>query len=189
VLSKVEVKAAIEALLFMATDPLPIKVIKEVLDIGVKDIKDALELLEAEYTRGDKGIELVQVSNGYQLQTKAEFLPFIKELHKPEMNNTLSQAALETLAIIAYKQPATRAEVEDIRGVNVEKALKTLQKRGLIEEQGRKDTIGNPILYGTTAEFLQYMGLNSLDELPPAQEFTELYDEEIEKAIDNIEDN
>ncbi|TDX45204.1 SMC-Scp complex subunit ScpB [Orenia marismortui] len=182
-LSEVEIKAAIEALLFMATDPLKMKEIKKVLEVDKRKIKQAIDLIRQEYSRNDKGIELIQINKGYQLQTKANYQSFVKELHKPEMNNKLSQAALETLAIIAYKQPVTRAEIEDIRGVNVEKALKTIQKRGLIAEVGRKDTIGNPIIYGTTVDFLQYMGLESLDELPPAQEFTELNEDEIPEEL------
>lgn len=173
-LSSLEAKAAIEALLFMATEPLQLKEIKKVLDLDAKEIKKYLKEIKDEYEDESKGIELIYISNGYQFQTKAKYESFIKDLHRPEMNNTLTQAALETLAIIAYKQPVTKPEIEDIRGVNVEKALKTLQKRGLVKEKGRKETIGNPILYGTTAEFLQYMGLENLEELPPPKEFAVL---------------
>ncbi|WP_027340000.1 SMC-Scp complex subunit ScpB [Halonatronum saccharophilum] len=178
-----EIRGAVEALLFMGTDPLKLKDIVDVLGITKEEVKDSLDKIKKEYQGADKGIELVTVNKGYQLQTKEQYQPFIKELHKPEMNNSLSQAALETLTIVAYKQPITRAEVEAIRGVNVEKALKTLQKRGLIKEKGKKDTIGNPIIYGTTDQFLEYMGLNDLKDLPLPQEFTQLHEEELEEEV------
>ncbi|MCK8816572.1 SMC-Scp complex subunit ScpB [Natroniella sulfidigena] len=180
-LDQSEIKAAIEALLFMATEPLQIKEIKKVLTVDRAEIKESLEKIKLEYAQQDKGIELVKINRGYQLQTKAEYSSIIKDFHQPEVTKTLSQAALETLAIVAYKQPVTRAEVEDIRGVNVEKALKTLQKRGLIAEQGRKDVIGKPIIYGTTNQFLEYLGLESLDDLPEPKEFAKLNNEELEE--------
>lgn len=170
-MNKQEVKAEIEALLFMATEPLAVQEIKEVLTASKAQIKDVLEQIQQEYSAADKGIELAKVGSGYQLQTKADYRSLVKEFHQPEENTSLTQAALETLAIIAYKQPVTRPEVEAIRGVNVEKALKTLQKRGLVEKKGQKETIGCPKLYGTTDQFLDYMGLSSLEELPTPQEF------------------
>ena len=183
-----EKKAELEALLFMATKPIKIEEIKEVMDLGTKEIRNYLAQLKEEYENPDRGIELVEFNDGYIFQTKSKYEEIIKEHHKPEQDNKLSQAALETLAIITYKQPITRSEIENIRGVNVERVLSTLQKRGLIIDQGRKDTIGNPIIYGTTDKFLEYMGLESLDDLPPAKEFDktqlseeELPDEEVEE--------
>ncbi|AGB40583.1 segregation and condensation protein B [Halobacteroides halobius DSM 5150] len=187
-MNKQEAKAAVEALLFMATDSLAVKDIKEVTNLTTTEVNQILTQLKEDYQAVDKGIKLVQVNQGFQFQTKSEYRSFIKAMHKPKEDNTLSQAALETLAIIAYKQPATRSEVEEIRGVNVEKALKTIQKRGLVEEKGRKDAIGRPIIYGTTDLFLEYMGLSSLDELPPPQEFNEVDDSEIEEELDNEPD-
>ncbi|WP_408954590.1 SMC-Scp complex subunit ScpB [Natroniella sp. ANB-PHB2] len=180
-LDQSELKAAIEAILFMATEPLQVKEIRKVIKGESTKIKEVLEQIKIEYNQEAKGIELVKIDHGYQLQTKAKYSSIIKDFHQPEVTKTLSQASLETLAIIAYKQPATRAEVEDIRGVNVEKALKTLQKRGLVSEQGRKDAIGKPIIYGTTADFLQYLGLESLDDLPEPEEFNKVNSEEIEE--------
>ena len=170
-MNRQEVKAGIEALLFMATDPIAVKEIEEVLEASKSQIKELLEQIQQEYAVDDKGIELIEVGSGYQLQTKADYRSLVKEFHQPEENTSLTQAALETLAIIAYKQPVTRPEVEAVRGVNVEKALKTLQKRGLVEKKGQKETIGCPNLYGTTDQFLDYMGLSSLEELPTPQEF------------------
>ncbi|GAB6139061.1 SMC-Scp complex subunit ScpB [Halanaerobaculum tunisiense] len=168
-MDKQEAKAIVESLLFMAIEPLEVTAIKKVTNLTTKEIKDVIKEIKAEYQTPDKGIELVEINQGFQFQTKSQYRSYIKELHQPAEDNSLSQAALETLAIITYKQPVIRSEVEEIRGVNVEKALKTLQKRGLVTEQGRKETIGRPIIYGTTDKFLEYMGLNSLDELPPPQ--------------------
>ena len=176
-----EKKAELEALLFMATEPIKIKEIKEVTPLETKEIRQYLAKLEEEYAASDRGIELAKFNEGYIFQTKAKYQDTIKEYHQPEQNNKLSQAALETLAIVAYKQPLTRTEIENIRGVNVERVLKTLQKRGLVTDQGRKDAVGNPIIYGTTDKFLEYMGLESIDELPPAKDFdqSELSEEEL----------
>ena len=176
-----EKKAEIEALLFMATEPIKIEEIKESTASGTKEIRQYLVELEEEYAEPARGIELAEFNDGYIFQTKAKYQETIKEHHKPEQDNKLSQAALETLAIVAYKQPITRTEIENIRGVNVERVLNTLQKRGLVTDEGRKDTVGNPIIYGTTDKFLEYMGLESLDELPPAKEFdkTQLSEEEL----------
>lgn len=167
-------KALIEALLFTATEPVKVRQIKRVTELGSSEIKELIKTLMNEYEAVDRGIELAKINNGYQMQTKPDYESYINELHKPNVNKQLTQASLETLTIVAYKQPVTRAEVENIRGVNVERPLKTLQKRGLIVELGRKETIGNPIIYGTSNKFLEYLGLEDLSELPEPQEFSEL---------------
>jgi segregation and condensation protein B len=177
-MGKKTAKAGIEALLFMATDPVSPAEIAEVMELDTGKVEEVLLNLKDEYQAADRGMELVKINDGYQFQTKPEYQSLIKELHQPENDQRLTQAALETLAIIAYKQPATKPEVEDIRGVNVEKALKTLQRKGLVEEKGKKDTIGCPKLYGTTDKFLQHMGLESLEELPEPEE-EELTEEEM----------
>ncbi|GAB6098959.1 SMC-Scp complex subunit ScpB [Halanaerocella petrolearia] len=182
-MEETETKAVVEALLFMATEPLEVKEIKKVTDLTTKEIKDQLATLKEEYQAQDKGIELVEINHGFQFQTKSQYRSIVKEFHKPDEDNTLSQAGLETLAIIAYKQPVTRSEIEEIRGVNVEKALKTVQKRGLVEEKGRKDAIGRPIIYGTTQRFLEYMGLKSLNQLPPPKEFDQVDEAEVEEKL------
>lgn len=177
-LSQSEIKAAVEALLLTAEDNITINDIKKATNLENNEIKEALEAIKKDSEADDRGIKLVKFGKGYKLQSKKEYSSFIERLHKPELNKKLSQAALETLTIIAYKQPVTRAEVESIRGVNVEKALKTLKKRGLIEEKGRKETIGNPIIYGTTESFLEYMGLESLNELPDPEKFHNVKEKE-----------
>lgn len=172
-------EALIEALLFTAIEPLKPKEIKKVTELSLAEIKAAINDLEAEYDSPSRGVELLKINQGYQLRTKPAYQSYINQLHQPEVNKRITEASLETLTIIAYKQPVTRAEIEDIRGVNVSKALKTLKQRGLITELGRKDTIGNPIIYGTSDEFLEYFGLNDLDELPEPQDFSKLSGESI----------
>lgn len=183
-------KALIEALLFTATEPLRIKDIKKVTELSPGKIKEVIEKLTAEYDKEDRGVELLEINDGYQLQTKPDYESYINELHKPDMNNRLTQASLETLTIVAYKQPVTRAEIEDIRGVNVQNPLKTLQKRGLVVELGRKETIGNPIIYGTSDKFLEYLGLSDLSELPDPQKFSDLEEEVLleEEDLEEVEE-
>ncbi|SJZ62997.1 SMC-Scp complex subunit ScpB [Selenihalanaerobacter shriftii] len=183
-------RALIEALLFTATEPLQVKELKRVTELSSGQIKNKLKKLKEEYSQSDRGIQLLKLNNGYQLRTKPEYESYINDLHQPEVDNKLTQASLETLTIVAYKQPVTRAEVEDVRGVNVEKPLKTLQKRGLIVELGRKETIGNPIIYGTSDKFLEYLGLNDLSELPEPEEFAQNKDEilrENKELVDEVE--
>jgi segregation and condensation protein B len=186
-----EEKAELEALLFMATKPIKIKEIKAVTELGTREIRSYIEQLQEEYATPDKGIELAEFNDGYIFQTKAKYEAIIKEHHQPEQDNKLSKAALETLAIVAYKQPVTRSDIEAIRGVNVERVLTTLQKRALITDRGRKDAVGNPIIYGTTDKFLEYMGLESLEELPPPKEFdrAQLSDDELPDEEDAEEQN
>ncbi|ADL13188.1 SMC-Scp complex subunit ScpB [Acetohalobium arabaticum] len=172
-------EALIEALLFTAVEPLKPKEIKKVTELSLSEIEAAIDNLAAEYDNPSRGVELLEINQGYQLRTKPAYQSYINQLHQPEVNKQLTQASLETLTIIAYKQPVTRAEIEDIRGVNVSKALKTLQQRGLIAELGRKDTIGNPIIYGTSDKFLEYFGLSDLNELPEPEDFSNLDEEDI----------
>lgn len=164
-------KPIIEALLFIATEPLAADEIERVLGISAKTVAGLIDELSDEYDETGRGFQIRKVGRGYSICTRPEYAVYIRELYQPKVQQRLTQAALETLAIIAYKQPITRAEIEDIRGVKAEKALITLQKRGLIHEMGRKHTIGTPIIYGTTDAFLQYFGLGDLSELPDPSEF------------------
>ncbi|MFH2138811.1 MAG: SMC-Scp complex subunit ScpB [Candidatus Omnitrophota bacterium] len=172
-MSEVEVKKIVEALLFVSEKPITMKQITEVCDkIEVSQIKEALKDLKEEYAKNDRGIQIVEVAGGYQFCTNPDCAAYIKKLYKTRRVWRLSGPSLETLAIIAYKQPVTRSEIEFIRGVNVDGVVKTLSERGLIKIKGRKDVPGKPILYGTTEEFLQYFGLKSLQDLPTLEEFT-----------------
>ena len=167
-------KSILEALLFAAGDEgLSLEQIASVLEVTTEEAKDALYDLEEMYKNEDRGICMVELAGVYQLATKKVHAPYLKKLVETPSVHTLSQASLETLAIIAYKQPITRIEIEAIRGVKTERPLQTLMAKALIQEAGRAEGAGRPYLYGTTKEFLDYFGLKSLDELPPLQDDTD----------------
>lgn len=165
-------KATIEALIFASSEPISSKAISEIIAIDEHTVKQIISDLIDEYHRSKKGIQIVEVANGYQYCTHPDCAPYLEKLQKVPRNVGLSQAAIETLAIIAYKQPITKAEIESLRGVSVESPLSTLLEKNLIEESGRKDAPGRPILYRTTPKFLRYFGLNNLSDLPRIPEWT-----------------
>lgn len=171
----------VEALLFVVGDEgLTAKQLAEILDMDTTDMEALLSELETNYKKQDRGITIKKVAGVYQLITKPEVAETIKKLvHNPN-SQVLSNAALEVLAIIAYKQPITRTEVEDLRGVKSEKPIQTLISRGLIQEVGRAEGTGRAILYGTTKEFLHYFGIEELTELPPLPEAT--FEDETEET-------
>lgn len=162
----------LESLLFAAGDEgLSLKQLAEVLEVDTLKAGEIVEELRKEYERNNKrGIMIVQLAGTYQLATKKENAAYLKKLVDSPNTATLSQAALETLAIIAYKQPITRAEIEEIRGVKTERPLHTLMSKVLIKEVGRAEGTGRAFLYGTTKEFLDYFGLKSIEELPQLPE-------------------
>lgn len=170
-------KSLLEALLFAAEAPLTLACLVELLGsegeearAGLKkEISQGLKILQEEYQQAEHGIELLEISNGYQLRTKTEHAPWICRLNEPRATR-LSTPAVESLAIIAYRQPMTRSEIEQIRGVDSGAVLKGLLERRLIKILGRKEEPGRPLLYGTTAEFLELFGLKDLQELPPLRE-------------------
>ena len=167
-----QVRGIIEALGFASSDPVLRRLIAVILGINEHTARDLLDDLINEYRQNQRGIQITQVAGGYQFATNPAYADYIKKLKKIPRQTPLSQAALETLAIIAYKQPVTRAEIEALRGVSVDSSINTLLERGLIEEKGRKDGPGRPILYATTGDFLKYFGLNDLSELPPIEEWS-----------------
>jgi len=168
-----KLKKIIEALLFVSEKPLTVRQIAEVCDENaITDIKAAVKSLQEDYNLGERGIHIQEVAGGYRFSTSPDCAEYLKKLYTKRRVFRLSAPALETLAIIAYKQPVTRAEIEFIRGVNVDGVVKTLEERQLIKNKGRKDVLGRPMLYGTTEEFLHYFGLKSLDDLPTLEEFT-----------------
>jgi len=168
-----EPRAVVESLLFVATEPLDVQTISELVGISPAETKAILDRIRSELESPLHGIQLVELAGGFQLCTKPGMAPYVEKLYHRNIP-AISQAALETLAIIAYKQPVTRAEIEEIRGVKVDSVLTTLMERGMITEVGRKDGPGRPILYGTTREFLKHFGLKDISELPklPAPEST-----------------
>ncbi|EKP93870.1 SMC-Scp complex subunit ScpB [Thermaerobacter subterraneus] len=164
------VRGAVEALLFVAGEPLPASRMARILGVSEAVVREALEELAQACRAPGRGIELVEVAGGWQLVTRPEYSRAVEELLQPR-RQALSRAALETLAIIAYRQPVTRAEIEAIRGVQSDAGLRALLERGLVREVGRKEAPGRPILYGTTPLFLQQFGLRDLSELPPPGTF------------------
>jgi segregation and condensation protein B len=178
-----EYKAIVEGLLFAAGDEgLSLKQIASVLDVNEEQTLTIIEELKADYSQQSRGIHLVELAGVFQLATKKEHAPYLKKLVESPGASSLSQAALETLAIIAYRQPITRAEIEEIRGVKSDKPLQTLIAKALVREVARAEGTGRPILYGTTKEFLDYFGLKTLEELPQLPELSE--DEEAEREAD-----
>lgn len=166
-----EIKATIEALLFVSKEPLTIKTLAQIVEMSEADIKLIVDELIDEYNNSKRGINIQLVANGYQMYTRSEYACYIEKLYKPQNSYGLSKAALETLAIIAYKQPITRAEIEAIRGVKAESSIGTLLEKNLVKEVGRKDGPGRPMLFGTTDSFLKYFGLKNISELPEPEEF------------------
>nr|HID12771.1 SMC-Scp complex subunit ScpB [Anaerolineae bacterium] len=160
--------ARLESLLFVADAPVSIGRLAEALEVTAGQVEQALADLEAAYA--DRGLRLQRANNRVQLITAPEAASCVERFLGLRRRTRLSRAALETLAIIAYRQPVTRPEIEAVRGVASDSVLRTLLSAGLIEEVGRAPRVGRPILYGTTFEFLQYFGLHSLDELPPLEE-------------------
>lgn len=173
-LFKEETKAIIECLLFVSNEPLELKTISKISDISEDDIYILLLEIKEELNQKNRGLQLLESGSGFQLATKPQYFNYVKKLYKPS-NTALSQAATETLAIIAYKQPITRTEIEAIRGVKSESVLITLQEKGLIKGLGRKDVPGNPVLYGTTDKFLSSFGLKTLEELPSLEELNKTF--------------
>jgi segregation and condensation protein B len=163
-------QAILEALLFVADEPLTLSEISAATELDEDQVIQNLQELKKYYEQGKRGLLLRMVAGGYQICTRPEYAPFIKRLLGKRERNVLSQAALETLAIIAYKQPITKGEIEGIRGVRIDSVLDRLLDRNLVRETGRMDTPGRPILYATTREFLAVLGLQGLEDLPKIDE-------------------
>ncbi|HYF80130.1 MAG TPA: SMC-Scp complex subunit ScpB [Symbiobacteriaceae bacterium] len=159
-------KAILEAILLASPEPLSVKRIAEVIGLDEKDARILVDDLKKEYSQPGRGLLLQELAGGYVLTTRPEYGEYVEKLLAPK-GKGLSHAALETLAIVAYRQPITKAEIEGVRGVKVDRSIETLLERGLIREVGRKDGPGRPILYGTTKDFLTYFGLKDLSDLPP----------------------
>ncbi|MBP8628938.1 MAG: SMC-Scp complex subunit ScpB [Negativicutes bacterium] len=165
-------KGNLEALLFVNGDPLSLKRIAEILEVDQENVKLLLAQLIQDMNQQERGLTIIEVAGGYQLCTKPHLAGFLEKLVQIK-ENKLSIPALETLSIIAFKQPITKQEIEAIRGVRVDKVLANLLERNLIKELGRKEAIGRPIIYGTTEVFLKCFGLKSLEDLPELPELEE----------------
>ena len=178
-------KAVIEGLLFVVGDDgLDLDEISKILEISKDETKELIKELQNDYQSSDRGIRIDFLGDKLKLTTKKEHNMYYQKLLTTEDNNTLSQAALETLAIIAYNQPITRVKVDELRGISNNHIIRKLVAKGLIKEGGRSNMPGRPILYETTSEFLDYFGLSSIDELPDMRDFLEEEEKEADDDVD-----
>ncbi len=173
-----ELKAIVESLVFVSDTPLRPERIAEAIDVERGRVLQILRELEAEYRQARRGFVLEEVAGGFQFRTRAEHVDWVRRLNKSRPFR-FSRAALETLAIVAYRQPVTRAEIEYLRGVDSGGVVKTLLDRHLVRILGKKDIAGRPMIYGTTREFLELFGLRDLAALPTLKEFSEITPEAI----------
>jgi len=182
-MTNTNLKSIIEALVFSSDKPLSVKEIKDLINeekastgvnADIKSIESALEELVQKFESRDYSFRLQEIAGGYRFSTKKDFSLWLAKLNKEKLKRKLSQSALETLAIIAYNQPITRSEIESIRGVNVDYIVGALLEKNLITIKGRADAPGRPMLFATTGELLEYLGIRSLSDLPPLKEISEV---------------
>jgi segregation and condensation protein B len=169
-----EIISIVEALIFVADEPLTVKTIADVLEEDRETVEAAVEELKKEYDERESGLQLREIAGGWQISTRTEFHEEVRKFLKTRPNAKLSLAALETLAVIAYKQPVTVPEILEIRGVQSASAIKTLLEKRLIVTKGHKETVGRPMQYGTSKDFLIQFGLKDLSELPSIEDFEDL---------------
>lgn len=168
-------KSALEAILFVSEKPVVLDQLKDVFpELKASQIFDLIKTIQEEYVNREAGMVVVEIAGGFQMLSNSHAAPYIREFYKTKTKEKLSRPALESLAIVAYKQPVGRAELEVIRGVNCDGTVAHLLNKGLIKIVGRKEVPGRPFLYGTTKEFLEYFGLKSLEDLPKIEEFNQL---------------
>lgn len=165
-----ELSHVIEAILFVAGEPVEVHELQRALDVTEDETWQAIDALDSDYSYHRRGICLKRFGNHIQLSTRADYAPFVERLLQPIQKQSLSQSAMETLAVIAYRQPVTKLEIEAIRGVKCDYSVQSLTNKNLIEVVGRKETLGRPMLYGTTDFFLSHFGLSSLNDLPAPPE-------------------
>jgi segregation and condensation protein B len=178
-----QVRAVIEALVFASPQPITPKEIARVLQGVPREVwQKQLAELQGDYSRDERGLQIVEIAGGFQVTTRPEYNDWVRELLDPRTPTRLSIQALETLAVIAYKQPVTLPEIIELRGVKSGGVVKTLLEKRLIRIMGRKEVVGRPILYGTTKQFLLHFGLRDLEELPKIEEFAEVLGEEVDVA-------
>jgi segregation and condensation protein B len=172
------IKSIIEALLFSSEKPLTIEQVKKVLDhLEATQVRKNIEELKLEYEQANRGLRIAEVAGGFQMMTSPRFAPFLKKLYKERHIERLSKPALLTLAIIAYKQPVTKRQIQSLRGVSIDGVMNNLLDKSLIRITGRKKAPGRPYVFGTTLQFLEYFGLNSLEELPKIEEFPDFVEQ------------
>jgi len=183
--TKPNLKGIVEALLFVSDEAVSIDRFRQVLGQRTKPqvIRDIIENLKSEYSQDDRGFMIIEVANAYQLATRPQYAHWLNKIQRGKKSRYLSKSSLETLSIISYRQPLIRAEIEAIRGVNVDGVLKTLLERNLIKIVGKKEVPGRPLLFGITKRFLEYFGLKSLDELP---KLPDIKPEDEEKILESM---
>lgn len=162
-----ELPQIIEAILFVAGEPVGVSELAEALGVSELEAMHAVEELERAFDSQQRGIAIKRYGDHLRLETRPEYAPYVERLLQPVQRQTLSQTAMETLAVIAYRQPATKGEVEQVRGVKCDYSVQSLLQKGLIKEVGRKEALGRPILYATTDRFLEHFGISDIRELPP----------------------
>ena len=170
-----EIPQILEAILFVAGEPVAVADLARALEVGEMEIMHAVEALKRECER--RGVTVRRYGDHLRMETRPEYAPYVERLLQPVQRQTLSQTAMETLAVIAYRQPVTKGEVEQVRGVKCDYSVQSLLHKGLIKEAGRKEALGRPILYATTDRFLEHFGISDIRELPPLPDAQEKVDE------------
>ena len=183
--SKKTIKSAFESLMFVWGEPLDVKTAAELFNISNTEAYDYFAELKDEYDREGRGIRIREINKSFQLVTSSENVEYIERLCTPVREKRLSQQALEVLAIVAYRQPVTKGEIEAIRGIRCDRVLEGLMKRDLVQEAGRSSAIGRPILYGTTDAFLKHFGFQNLKELPDIEDIAGVMN--LEEAEEGVE--
>lgn len=186
-LSLEEARASIEALLYASGEPLPTRTIKKALPEAQEVLNDALESLKEFYDASGRGLQLIEVAGGWQITTRPEYHECVSRLFDGPRPSRLSIQALETLAVIAYRQPATIPEIMELRGVRSAGVVRTLLERKLVKILGRKKVVGHPLLYGTTKEFLVRFGLKNVKDLPQLKDMSEVFGDEVAQQLETLD--
>ena len=181
--SRKTIKSAIESMMFIWGEPLNIKDVADVFGIEKKEVYECCKELMEEYEQEGRGIVIREVNKAFQFTTREENLPYIERLCTPVRQRKLSQSALETLAIVAYRQPVTKGEIESIRGIRCDRVMEGLIRKGLVRDMGRSESVGRPILYGTTDEFLRQFGFETIKDLPDIKDIEGILDDETSEEL------
>lgn len=184
-----KIKRSIEAILFAGGEPVSVQKLSQILDIDEETVEKLCVFLGDEYDERESAVRVVRIENSFQLSTRKEYGDLIRRAFEVKRNAPLSQAAMEVLAVISYNQPVTKAFIEQVRGVNCDGVVNSLVSKGLVEEKGRLELPGRPLLYGTTGEFLRVFGIPSLDMLPPIPEKNENGEITFDQYVDDQNDN
>ena len=181
--SRKTIKSAIESMMFIWGEPLNVKDVADVFGIEKKEVYECCKELMGEYEQEGRGIVIREVNKAFQFTTREENLPYIERLCTPVRHRKLSQSALETLAIVAYRQPVTKGEIESIRGIRCDRVMEGLIRKGLVRDMGRSESVGRPILYGTTDEFLRQFGFETIKDLPDIKDIEGILDDETSEEL------